>query len=506
MKFMVWDGVVFRTEESSGIFRSAGLMIAAMEHDEADGEGGCRKGGGPSAVLWRRENLWILLALLCVPLSAWLPLDPTRHAGSGLDVAQVRLGIGMFLCIAILWLTEALPLAATALLVPVLGVLSGITDLKGSMASFGDPLIFLFFGGFALSAAMAAQGLDRWVARLIIVSGRGGFLRVSCLVFLVTAFLSMWMSNTATTALMIPMVLGILRHLPKDGASPRRSAFLLLGTAYASSIGGLGTLVGTPPNGIAAARLQIGFVEWLRFGLPSMAVLLPLMLLVLWIVLRPGRPRIEAPADSGFVWNRDRRITLGIFTATALAWTAGGWIAPRIGVTNSFDTLAALVALFLLVACRVVSWRQIERGTEWGVLLLFGGGIALSQILEKTGAGMFMAREIVMLSAGWPVVLLLGLSLGAVILLGEFASNTATAALMVPVYYAVAVELGLPPAKLVIPMALVSSCGFMLPVATPPNAMVFATGLVRQRDMLRAGALLDAVSLAALTLLAWRFF
>lgn len=489
----------------SGIPRVGDGIMRGMSDGDHQGHG-TEDGAQGSAHAFRKENLWVLLALLCVPLSGLLPLDAARHAGHGLEVGQLRLGIGIFLCIAILWLTEALPLAATALLVPVLGVLSGVTDMKGSMACFGDPLIFLFFGGFALSAAMAAQGLDRWVARLIIVSGKGGFLRVSCLVFCVTAFLSMWMSNTATTALMIPLVLGILRHLPAGEATPGCRAFLLLGTAYAASIGGLGTLVGTPPNGIAAARLGIGFVEWLRFGLPSMAVLLPLMVLVLFVVLRPGKPRIETPPDLGFSWNRGRRITLGIFIATAVAWTGGGWIAPRIGVTNSFDTLAVLVALFLLVVTRVVSWREIERGTEWGVLLLFGGGIALSQILEKTGAGLFMAREIVLLTDGWPVLLLLGVSLAAVILLGEFASNTATAALMVPVYFAVAVELGLPPAKLVIPMALVSSCGFMLPVATPPNAMVFATGLVRQRDMLRVGALLDAVSLAALTGLAWWLF
>lgn len=477
--------------------------MAVMDESRQSGTS-CENTGLP----WfrRPESWWLGLALLCLLVATWLPIDPSRHAGSGLDPAQVRLGIGIFLCIALLWVSEALPLAATALLVPVLGTLTGVTDLKSAMTGFADPLIFLFFGGFALASALAAQGLDHWLAHRIVRAGRGDFVRVSCLLFAATALISMWMSNTATTALMIPLVLGILGHLHGDERTPRRTAFILLGVAYASSIGGLGTLVGTPPNGIAAAKLQIGFVGWLRYGLPAMLVMLPLMALVLSAVFRPGRARLAMPVNDGFHWNRGRRLTLAIFLFTAAAWMLGGVLAPRLGVVNSFDTLVALAAVLALAATRVVGWKEIERGTEWGVLLLFGGGIALSQILDKTGAGLFMAREIVMLAQGWPLILMIGVFLGFVILLGEFASNTATAALMVPIFFSVAGELGLAPAKLVIPMAIASSCGFMLPVATPPNAMVFATGRIRQKDMLRAGLVLDLVSLAALSLLAWLVF
>ena len=453
----------------------------------------------------RRRDTWlVLVGLLLIPLACWLPIDAARHAD--LDAAKLRLGLGIFLCIAFLWVTEALPLAATALLVPVLGVLAGVMDMKSALAGFADPLIFLFFGGFALASAMSVQGLDRWIADRIVRAAKGKFLRVSYLIFAVTAGLSMWMSNTATTAIMIPLVIGILGHASKDDARRGNAIFLLLGTAYAASIGGLGTLVGTPPNGIAAAKLGIDFVGWLRFGIPSMLVLLPLMAVVLHVTCKPARADFALSERRDFDWHGRRVTMLVIFLLTGLAWIFGGLLAPQLGIANSFDTVVALLAVLALVGSRVAGWKDIEAGTEWGVLLLFGGGIALSALLDKTGASLFMAREIVHLVDGWPVVLIIGASLLFVILLGEFSSNTATAALMVPIFYAVAVELEMAPSKLVIPLALASSCGFMLPVATPPNAIVFATGRIPQREMLRAGVLLDGVCLVVVSLLAWWVF
>jgi sodium-dependent dicarboxylate transporter 2/3/5 len=452
-----------------------------------------------------RRDTWLLLAgLLLIPVASWLPIDGVRHAD--LDVAELRLGLGIFLCIGFLWVTEALPLAATALLVPVLGVLAGVMEMKSALAGFSDPLIFLFFGGFALASAMSVQGLDRWIADRIVRAAKGKFLRVSYLIFAVTAGLSMWMSNTATTAIMIPLVIGILGHASKGDARRGNAIFLLLGTAYAASIGGLGTLVGTPPNGIAAKALGIDFVGWLRFGVPAVLVLLPLMAVVLHLACKPVCTDFALPERRGFDWHGRRITTLVIFLLTGLAWVFGGWIAPRLGIANSFDTVVALLAVLALVGTRVAGWKEIEAGTEWGVLLLFGGGIVLSGLLEETGASLFMAREIVRFVDGWPVILIIAASLGFVILLGEFSSNTATAALMVPIFYSVAVELGMEPSKLVIPLALAASCGFMLPVATPPNAIVFATGRIPQREMLRAGVLLDAVCLVMVSLLAWWIF
>jgi len=454
----------------------------------------------------QRETWLILFGLLLLPLATLLPFDIGRHAGTGLDPAKVRLGLGIFLCIGFLWISEALPLAATALLVPVLATLTGVMELKAAMAGFADPLIFLFFGGFALASALACQGIDRWIADFIVRAGKGSFMRVSYLIFAVTAALSMWMSNTATTALMIPLVLGILGQMPAGEGSSRNAMFLLLGTAYASSIGGLGTLVGTPPNGIAAARLGIGFVEWLRFGLPSMLLLMPLMAMVLKVTCRPVPLAFSIPERSPFVWTSPRRATIAIFSSAGICWISGGLLGDWLKIGSSFDTLVALLAVLALVVFRTVGWKDIERGTEWGVLLLFGGGMALSAVLDKTGASLFMAREIVNLVHAWPVVLVISISLLFVILLGEFSSNTATAALMVPIFHSIAGELGMAPAKLVIPIAIAASCGFMLPVATPPNAIVFATGRIPQRQMLKAGMALDLVCLVVVTLLAlWVF-
>lgn len=452
----------------------------------------------------RCDRALLLLSLLLVPAAFLLPVDAVRHAD--LVLHEVRLGIGIFLCIGLLWMTGALPLAATALMVPVLAVVSGVMDPGTALRGFADPLIFLFFGGFALSSALSAQGLDRWLADRIVRLADGRFLRVSYLIFSATAVLSMWMSNTATTAMMVPLGLGILGRIGAAEASRGHAVFLLLGIAYSASIGGLGTLVGTPPNGIAAGKLGIGFVEWLRFGIPSVLLLMPAMLLVLHATCAPARARFPLPEVSDFRWTRRRRVTLGIFVSTGVAWMAGSWLGPRLGIEGSFDTMVALLAVLALVACGSATWREIEAGTEWGVLLLFGGGIALSAVLDRTGSSVFMAREIVHLVEGWPIVLTIAAAMLFVIVLGEFSSNTATAALMVPIFFAVAVELGVAPAKMVVPLALASSCGFMLPVATPPNAIVFATGRIPRREMLRAGALLDAACLAGMTLLAWWVF
>lgn len=456
---------------------------------------------------FRRRETWLLFAgLALLPLSLLLPVDPGRQMADGIDPAKVKLGLGIFFCIGFLWISEALPLAVTALLVPVLATLTGVLDLKSAMTGYADPLIFLFFGGFALASTMSAQGLDRWIADRIVRLGKGDFLRVSYWIFAAAAVLSMWMSNTATTAIMIPLVMGILGQVTQGTASRGNAIFLLLGTAYAASIGGLGTLVGTPPNGIAADKLGIGFTEWLRFGLPAVFILMPLMALVLRVACRPTPATFVLPEKGCFHWNSGRIVTLAIFAATGLCWIFGGLISPWLGIANSFDTLVALTAVVVLIATRVVTWKQVEAGTEWGVLLLFGGGIVLSGVLDKTGTSLFLAREIVDLVQGWPVILIIAAALAFVIALGEFSSNTATAALMVPIFYSVAKELGIEPAKLVIPLALASSCGFMLPVATPPNAIVFATGRIPQREMLRAGVWLDAVCLIVVSLLAWWVF
>lgn len=460
------------------------------------------------APFFQRRRTWLVLAGLgLMALGVWLlPVTMHEEAIRGLDPAAVRIGLGIFLCIGFLWLTEAMPLAATALLVPVLATLTGVSTMQSSLASFAHPLIFIFFGGFALASALAYQGLDRWLAQGLVRTGGGRFLPVAILLFASAAFLSMWMSNTATTAMMIPLAIGILGRMGDEGKRPANAIFLLLGLAYAASIGGLGTIIGSPPNGIAASKLGIGFATWMAFGVPAVLVLLPAMVGMLYLLLRPAKS-LRFELEPGKIrWNWHRATTLAVFGAAALCWISGGWLGPQLGVAESWDTVVALTAVMALLYFRLVRWRDIDRGTDWGVLLLFGGGLALSAVLRDTGASLFLARILAAGVDGWPVWAVIAAVVTFVIFLTELSSNTATAALLVPIFYSMAGEIGLEASQMIMPLALAASCAFMLPVATPPNAIVFGTGMIPQRRMMAAGLALNLLFVALLTLLSMALF
>lgn len=455
----------------------------------------------------RRNIVLLLLALLILGgIGFGLSLNPADAALKGLDPLKVRVGLGIFACIAFLWLTEAVPLAITALLVPVLACCFGLLDIKAALAGFADPLIFLFFGGFAMASALSSQGIDRWIAHRIVTAGRGDFLRVSYLMFGTTAALSMWVSNTATTAMMIPLVLGILRHLPETAGFSKNSIYLLLGVAYSASVGGIGTLVGSAPNGIAAAKLGIGFMEWLKFGIPAVLILMPLLVIVLKRACRPEKVTLPAMDKLDFEFTRIRILTLGIFGLTATCWILSEPLSKLLGVSASFDTLVALGAVIVLVATQVVKWQEIDKGTDWGVLLLFGGGITLGTVIGQTGASLFLAREFTGFVTGWPLPLVIGAVILFMIFLTEIVSNTALTALMVPIFFSISAELGIVPASLILPMTIAASTGFMMPVGTPPNAIVFATGIIPQRQMLRVGLILNLTFVVAVTILAQILF
>ncbi len=444
-------------------------------------------GGAVSAP---RAGLSFLIALgLSLALYVGLPYD-----------AMVRKGLCLLVFIGLLWLTEAIPLAVTALLVPV-GALSlqfdGLTTVK-VLAPFADPIVFLFLGGFALASAMRTQHLDRKMAGFLLRLSRGHLGRAVLLLFTVTAVLSMGISNTATAAMVLPLTLGILG--PLDPQRERRTfAFVLLGVAYAASIGGMGTLVGSPPNAIAARAAGIDFAQWLWIGIPLVLVLMPLMVLTLWLVLRPQLDRHIEITSTDVPWTRKRGLTLGVFFVTTLGWTFGSEPLKSIGI-QSPDTVVALAAAIGVVALRLVSWREVTEHTDWGVLILFGGGLALGEVLALSGASVVLGQQVASLLQGTsPWTMLLAIA-AFMVLLSEFASNTAAAALLVPVFGAVATQMGLPAQMLVVVVALAASCGFALPVATPPNALVFGSGRVLQRDMLQAGLALDVVCVLVLAI------
>jgi sodium-dependent dicarboxylate transporter 2/3/5 len=417
----------------------------------------------------------------------------------------LRAGLALFVLVGGLWMTQALHLAVTALLVPVVAVLAGLLDLRGALAPFAHPVIFLFLGSFALAAALQQQGLDRALAAAMLRLAGGRRARAVGLMLVLTAALSMWISNTATTAMMLPLALSLLEGGgARHPVGPRERAFVLLGVAYSASIGGIGTLVGSPPNAIAAAQAGIGFGAWLAFGLPLVLLLLPLMALVLYVLLRPTLAgHIALTQGDPIVWNAPRRWTLAVFVLTAALWAAGAPLARMLDIAVDTDSVVALAAVVALVAGGAIGWPQIERRVPWGVLLLFGGGLALSEVMAASGASRYLAGRLVDALQGAPLWLLLLGVVAFVVFLTELVSNTASAALLVPVFMGVASVLGLPPAMLAAAIAASASCAFMLPVATPPNALVYATEGVPQATMMRCGFVLNLVCIVVISGLAW---
>lgn len=420
-------------------------------------------------------------------------------------------GLALLAFVAVLWLTEALHVTITALLIPILAIGLGLVSSKEALAAFADPTIFLFFGGFALATALHIQQLDRLIANKIMALARGNLAIAVIYLFSVTAFLSMWMSNTATAAMMLPLAMGILSKLDKN-THHNTYVFVLLGIAYSASIGGMGTLVGSPPNAIVASNLGLTFSDWLQYGLPIMIVLMPLMIGTLYVVFKPKfNTNFEFEFEK-IELNRDRIITLAIFAVIALCWVFGSylnpWLSGLLGLKSigSFDSIVALSAAVIICTTRVASWEQIQSNTEWGVLMLFGGGLTLSAVLGKTGASKVMADGIVFMIQGGHYYLI-GLIVAAfIIFLTEFTSNTASAALLVPIFISIAQALNMPPVGLALIIGLGASCAFMLPVATPPNAIIFGTGQIKQSEMVKAGLWLNLLCVFVIATIGYLFW
>ncbi len=404
-------------------------------------------------------------------------------------------GLAMLFFIGVLWLTEAIHVTITAILVVVVGTLIGIPDFNAEVGlqSFASPIIYLFFGGFALAAALHVQKLDRKIALKILSLSGGKLSTAVLLIFGVTAFLSMWISNTATTAMMLPLALGILTQV--DSKEDRGTfVFVLLGIAYSASLGGLGTIVGSPPNAIAAKALDIAFVDWMKFGIPMMLILLPVLLGAMYLFLKPNLNRtMTLQQDETIHWTKPRVLTIIVFIVAAVSWILSKQIGAAVGIEDT-DAVVALLAAVAVVSLGLVSWKQVSDNTDWGVLMLFGGGIALSNILKVSGASLVLGETVANgLQTAPLLVVMLAIS-AFIIFLTEFASNTASAALLVPVFAAIAEHMGIPSEVLVLIIGIGASCAFMLPVATPPNAIVFGTGLIKQTEMVRTGVILNIIS------------
>jgi solute carrier family 13 (sodium-dependent dicarboxylate transporter), member 2/3/5 len=399
-------------------------------------------------------------------------------------------GLALFALIAWLWVTEAMHISITALLVPLMAMLLGIFDVSEALVSFAHPILFLFMGGFVLAGALHHHGLDHLIAaRLLRLSG-GRLLWSSWIVFGLTAFLSMWISNTATVAIMIPLVLSLLSNLDQKDSKPI-FLYFLLGTAYSGSIGGMATVIGSPPNAIAASTLEISFLEWMQYGVPMALLALPILAALLYFVFRPPRELVLAIPVNDKALTRDRFKVLIIFLLSVLGWITSTSFADLFGIQGNSDAVVAIMAIVLIGATKSLSWKEMSASVNWGVLILFGGGITLSAVLTETGSSRYLAENIKILVEHAPLFLLLFAAVTFVIFLTELVSNTASAALIIPIFSVLATSLGLDPKFVIIAVAFAASCAFMLPVATPPNALVYATGYVAQSHMMKFGIVLN---------------
>jgi len=423
----------------------------------------------------------LLAAVAFVIIRFWLPLEDNIAAGLALVAA-----------IAWLWLSEALHVSVTALLVPFLATLTGIFTLPKALSHFSDPIIFLFLGGFALAAGLRQQKLDRWMAAWVMRRAGGELGRAARWLFVLTAVLSMWISNTATAAMMLPLVLGLLA--PLDYKRYRNTwIYVLLGVAFSANIGGIGTLVGSPPNAIAAAAVGLSFGEWLMWGIPLVIIMLPLMDWVLRNALKPALKAEVSVVDLELVWKNSHTGMLLVFSLTVLLWIFGAPLGAALGISKGYDAAVALLALLLLHTFNLASWREIEKSADWGVLLLFGGGITLSAALSSSGAGAWLAALVGGGFAVMPALVVLALMAIFAMALTEVASNTASAALLVPLF--IGMTPNIEPDVVAVIVAVAASCAFLLPVATPPNAIIFGSGKVKQQDMIVNGGWV--------TLMAW---
>ncbi|EDO8527578.1 DASS family sodium-coupled anion symporter [Campylobacter jejuni] len=440
--------------------------------------------------------------ILFIALLALLPFE-----------TKVNQGLAILAFIAVLWLSEALHVTITAILIPILAVIMGLMPTKSALHGFADPNIFLFFGGFALAAAMHFQELDKIIAQRILMLARGNFALAALYIFFTTAFLSMWMSNTATAAMMLPLAIGMLSQLDYE-ENKNTYVFVLLGIAFSASIGGIGTLVGTPPNAIVATNLNITFAQWLQYGIPIVIIFMPLMILVLYVTFKPNlKFQINTDLEQKIPMDTQKYITLIIFAIVAMCWIFSSYINSFVSnllgfekkIAN-FDSVIAILAAVLVCTFRVVSWKKVQENTDWGVLMLFGGGITLSLVLKDSGASKIMADGIISLIAGGHLFLIGLLVSLFIVFLTEFTSNTASAALLVPLFISMAESLGAPSLGLALIIGIGASCAFMLPVATPPNAIVFGTGYIKQSQMVRVGIYLNVLCSIIIALMAYFFW
>ena len=435
-------------------------------------------------------------------------------------------GVGIWM--ATWWSTEAIPVAATAFIPLVSFPLLQVMPVKAVAQSYAHPTIFLFMGACVLALAVEKWSLHRRIALTVLsITGTDG--RKLILGFmLAAALLSMWMTNTSTAMMLLPIAASVAAMVAEKSVGVSSSdkrrfqVALLLALAYATTIGGMSTIIGTPPNVLLAGFVeetygrQIAFFDWMLIGLPLALVLLPLG----WLVLTRVAFRVDIPAsreaaevirdmrlEMGAMLAPERRVGLLFLTVVAL-WMSRKWlntVSVLEGLSDAGIVMAAALLLFVIPsekgsASRLMDWEDVAR-LPWGVLILFGGGLALAAQVSGSGLAVWLGESLLPVANLGTLVLIVAAA-GLVVFLTELTSNLATTATFLPVIAAIAEQSGIEPLVLCVPVTLAASCAFMLPVATPPNAIVFSSGVLTIPEMVRAGFFMNLVALVVLTLLA----
>lgn len=460
---------------------------------------------------WVGLILGLFLFLVCVV---------TEPPGGMSETAWSAAGLALLM--AVWWATEAIPIPATSLLPILLIPILGIGTLGSATSPYANSVIFLFLGGFVIGLAMQRWNLHRRIALNILLAMGSKPRKQIAGLMIATGFLSMWVSNTATAIMMLPIGLSVADMLTAESTSEEENnrfvTAMLLAIAYAASIGGIATLIGTPPNAFLAGFLsktygvEIGFGQWMLLGVPVAVVM---MVFTWWRLTRKGFTLKgsdssvairEALAELGPMSRGEKLVAL-VFVLAALAWIFRPILANYVPGLN--DTSIAIAAALLLFAIPVdvrnrvflMDWESAGK-LPWGVLLLFGGGLSLSGVIGTSGLAQWIAENmdwVATLPGLFMVVVVVVVILG----LTELTSNTATAATFLPLLGALAIAQGIPPEMLAIPAAIAASCAFMMPVATPPNAIVFGTGHMKIQSMIRAGFVLNMASVVVVTSLCY---
>lgn len=507
---------------------------------DKQGLGGSEEGQRTSSkIVWGLRALGLIMAAL-----VWLLLGGAEDLGN-----DARAVAAVATLMAVWWMTEAVPLPITSLLPIVLLPALTATTVSEATAPYASSLVFLFVGGFLIAIAMEKWELHRRIALMVLDRVGVSPKRIVLGMMIATGFLSMWVSNTATTLMMLPIGLSVLALVVERSAGSQSAAemheglkkgtisdvvdnpdvkmfgvCLLLAIAWSASMGGLGTLLGSPPNAIVAGYAadelgrDIGFLEWMLLGVPLAAIFI---LIGWWLMVNVlyrfkldaipgGQDMIRSQLAALGPMSQGEKMVAGVFGGAAFLWIVPGLVSglPGLafldGLNDTAIAIAAGIALFLLPGRgrneMLLEWNDAEEGLPWGVLLLFGGGLSLASSVAASGLDDWFGAQVSGLGS-LPAILLMGSVVLIVLFLTEITSNTATAATFIPVLGGVALGIGVAPLSLLIPAAFAATCAFMLPVGTPPNAIVFGTGNVTIGQMVRGGVVLNVVGVLLITTL-----